>query len=268
MRRDKKEVVAQGFIWEEADTRVALHVFRSDGPVMTKAKDTDIFILMIYAFAVKQPQSGVFKAVKQKSLPLLEKLGDEKSLNADGELDITNFIHRAVYNGKENGGIVTTQINQYDKLRVKTTQSIIPDPGSLKYLIQKANLATYYLKHFSLPVVEKVTVSESGWIREETGHLLPLWYHGPQMPQLVRKRKSGKRKKSVKIASFNTSNTSNTSESSDSTDSEDPIDALTGKTVFTEHGVCLDNKGDYDWLYSSSEEDCTAYNSDDAEYIP
>eukprot|EP00794_Sanderia_malayensis_P012345 gene12345-13618_t len=94
------------------------------------------------------------RAVKQKSLPFLEKLGDEKSLNADGERDITNFIHRAIYNGKENDDIVTARVNQYDKLRVKTTQSIIPDPGSLKYLIQRANLATYYLKHFSLPVVK------------------------------------------------------------------------------------------------------------------
>lgn len=112
--------------------------------MIIKAKDTDIFILMIYAFAVKQPQSewcmqvdhdkfisigkivqflgistalllpafhaptgsdttsyfyriskkSLFdRAAKQKSLPLLEKLGDEKSLNGDGERDITNFIH-------------------------------------------------------------------------------------------------------------------------------------------------------------------------------
>eukprot|EP00794_Sanderia_malayensis_P011440 gene11440-12636_t len=202
------------------------------------------------------------RAVKQKSLPLLEKLGDEKSLHADWERDITNFIHKTIYNGKENDDLVTTRINEYDKLRVKTTQSIIPDPGSLKYLIERANLATYYLKHFSLPVVEKVSVSESGWIREETGHLLPLWYHGPQMPRLVRKRKSGKRKKSAKSASFSVMDTS---ETSDATDSDDE---LTGKTVFTEHRICPDDKGDYDWLYSSSEEDCAAYDSDDDEYIP
>eukprot|EP00794_Sanderia_malayensis_P014978 gene14978-16521_t len=124
----------------------------SSCPVIIKAKDTDIFILMIYAFAVKQPQSewcmqvdhdkfisigkivqflgistalllpafhaptgsdtisyfyriskkSLFdRAAKQKSLPLLEKLGDEKSLNGDGERDITNFIHRAIYTVKK-----------------------------------------------------------------------------------------------------------------------------------------------------------------------
>eukprot|EP00794_Sanderia_malayensis_P005820 gene5820-6517_t len=128
------------------------------------------------------PSNVAKLAVKQKSLPLLEKLGDEKSLHADWERDITNFIHKTIYNGKENDDLVTTRINEYDKLRVKTTQSIIPDPGSLKYLIERANLATYYLKHFSLPVVEKVSVSESGWIREETGHLLPLCTMGHKCP--------------------------------------------------------------------------------------
>eukprot|EP00794_Sanderia_malayensis_P005033 gene5033-5692_t len=155
--------------------------------------------------AFKPPSSW---AVKQRSLPLLEKLGDEKSLNADGERDITNFIHRAIYNGKENGGIVTTRINQYDKLRVKTTRSIIPDPGSLNA------------------------------------------------------KKSGKKKDVCKSASFSLMDTS---ETSDATDSDD---GLTGKTVFTEHGICPDDKGDYDWLYLRSEEDCAAYDSDDDEYIP
>eukprot|EP00794_Sanderia_malayensis_P002570 gene2570-2969_t len=189
------------------------------------------------------------RAAKQKSLLLLEKLGDEKSLN--GERDITNLFIGQYTTVKKNGGIVTTRINQYDKLRVKTTQSIIPDPGSLKYLIQKANLATYYLKHFSLPVVKKVSVSESGWIREETGHLLPLCA-----------KKSGKKKDVCKSASFSLMDTS---ETSDATDSDD---GLTGKTVFTEHGICPDDKGDYDWLYLRSEEDCAAYDSDDDEYIP
>eukprot|EP00794_Sanderia_malayensis_P014979 gene14979-16522_t len=163
------------------------------------------------------------RAAKQKSLPLLEKLGDEKSLNGDGERDITNFIHRAIYNGKENDGIVTTRINQYDKLMVKTTQSIIPDPGSLKYLIQKANLATYYLKF--------------QFTSRQKSHA----------------KKSGKKKDVCKSASFSLMDTS---ETSDATDSDD---GLTGKTVFTEHGICPDDKGDYDWLYLRSEEDCAAY---------
>ena len=42
---------------EEADTRVVLHAFNSEGPVIVKAKDTDILILMIYAYALKKPEA-------------------------------------------------------------------------------------------------------------------------------------------------------------------------------------------------------------------
>ena len=42
---------------EEADTRVVLHTFISEGPVIVKAKDTDILILMIYAYTLKKPEA-------------------------------------------------------------------------------------------------------------------------------------------------------------------------------------------------------------------
>ena len=37
---------------EEADTRIAPHCSESSKPVLVKAKDTDILILMVYAFAL------------------------------------------------------------------------------------------------------------------------------------------------------------------------------------------------------------------------
>ena len=40
---------------EEADTRIALHCSESSKPVLEKAKDTDILILMVYAFALTSP---------------------------------------------------------------------------------------------------------------------------------------------------------------------------------------------------------------------
>ena len=40
---------------EEADTRIALHCSESSNPVLVKAKDTDILILMVYAFALTSP---------------------------------------------------------------------------------------------------------------------------------------------------------------------------------------------------------------------
>ena len=40
---------------EEAGTRTALHCSESSKPVLVKAKDTDILILMVYAFALTSP---------------------------------------------------------------------------------------------------------------------------------------------------------------------------------------------------------------------
>ena len=40
---------------EEVDTRIALHCSESSEPVLVEAKDTDILILMVYAFALTSP---------------------------------------------------------------------------------------------------------------------------------------------------------------------------------------------------------------------
>ena len=40
---------------EEADTRIAPHCSESSKPVLVKAKDTDILVLMVYAFALTSP---------------------------------------------------------------------------------------------------------------------------------------------------------------------------------------------------------------------
>ena len=282
---------------EEADTRVVLHAFLSDGPVIIKAKDTDVLILTVYAFALKQPQAdwcmqidhkqfisigkivqflgittalhlpafhaltgcdttsyffnvskkSIFeRARKRETLPLLEHLGNEKVLSADGEKDIMTFVQTTVYNGKKEDDIVTTRINQYDRLRVKTTQSIIPDPGSLKYLIMRANLATYYLKNFLSPIMEKLDPCQNGWIRDTAGNLQPMWYRGPQMPPVARQRNN------ARVSRINI----NVPEDSDNDDEID--DVPTDQEEYDE----------FDWLYSSSEDECDAYDSDDLEYLP
>ena len=40
---------------EEADTRIALRCSERSNPVLVKAKDIDILILMVYAFALTSP---------------------------------------------------------------------------------------------------------------------------------------------------------------------------------------------------------------------
>ena len=152
---------------KEADIWVVLHALSSEGPVIVKAKDKDILILMIYAYALKKPEAiwcmqidhnifvnvgkiaqfldqsaclqlpvfhsltgcdttsnfyrisktSVFeKSKKNTSLYLLEQLGNERTLDEDGEASLTKFIHETIYSGKQGDYLVTTRIRQYDKL--------------------------------------------------------------------------------------------------------------------------------------------------------
>ena len=117
-------------------------------------------------------------------------------MNEDENASVTRFIQETIYRGgKRDDDLVTTRMRQYDKLRVKTTQSIIPDPESIRYQIQRANMAAYYLKAFSSAVVEKIDPCESGWLRDEDSCFIPPWYRGPQMPAVIRtvQRRGGPR---------------------------------------------------------------------------
>jgi len=62
-------------------------------------------------------KTSVFeKARTNKSLYLLEQLGNERTLDEDGEASITKFIHETIYSGKRDDDLVTTRIRHYDKL--------------------------------------------------------------------------------------------------------------------------------------------------------
>ena len=296
---------------EEADTRVVLHAFNSEGSVIVKAKDMDILILMIYAYALKKPEAiwcmqidhnkfvnvgkiaqflnestclqlpafhsltgcdttsyfyriskpSVFeKARKNQSLYLLEQLGNERTLGEDGEASITKFIHETIYNGKRGDDLVTTRIRQYDKLRVKTTQSIIPDPESIRHLIQRANMAAYYMKAFSSPVIEKIDPCESGWLREENGCLIPFWYRGPQMPASIRAVRRRGERRYEELQEMNRQGID-----------PDFSDDENGQEMLAEEGNDLVGEE-----YASSEQDfwenfdseSDGYDSNDAEYLP
>ena len=105
-------------------------------------------------------------------------MGIAKSLDEERIDSVIKFIHETIYNGKPNDDLVTTRIKQYDKLPVKTTQSVLPDSKSVRHLIKRANMAAYYLKAFSSPVIDKINLCESEWQIDELECLMPLWYRG------------------------------------------------------------------------------------------
>ena len=170
---------------EEANTRIALHCSESSNLVLVKAKDTDILILMVYAFALTSPpydwylqiDNGKIVSVEKiyqnfgkttslclpqfhsltgcdtvshffgisktcvferllkdaSAAHLIEKLGKSASTVSEGLLcQVMIFIQKYVYRGKTNEELVETRMRQYNTMKTKTTQTILPDPHSLK----------------------------------------------------------------------------------------------------------------------------------------
>jgi len=56
-RNITKRITRDDVDTREADTRVVLHAFNSESPVIVKAKDTNILILMIYAYALNKSEA-------------------------------------------------------------------------------------------------------------------------------------------------------------------------------------------------------------------
>ena len=82
----------------------------------------------------------------------------------------------------------------------KTTQTILPDPDSLKEHIKRANLQTYYWRHYLEHNITKVDSCRTGWLRDETNQLKPFQYKCRQLPTSMKgKRKSQTKRKEVDL---------------------------------------------------------------------
>ena len=75
---------------------------------------------------------------------LIEKLGESATASEDLLYQVMSFIQKYVYRGKTNEELVETRMRQYNTMKTKTTQTILPDPHSLKEHIKRANLQAYY----------------------------------------------------------------------------------------------------------------------------
>ena len=242
---------------KEAVTRIALHFSESSKPVLVKAKDIDILILMVYAFALTSPPYGWYlqidngKIVSVKKVygnfgkttslcfpqfhsltdcdtvihffgisktfifqrllrdtsatHLIEKIGESAIVSKDLLYQVISFIQKYVYRGKVNEELVKTRMRQYSTMETKRTQTISPDPHSLKEHIKRANLQAYYWQHYLEHNITKEDPCRAGWLRDETNGLKPFWYECRQLPSSMKeKRKSQAKGKEVDLVKQST----------------------------------------------------------------
>eukprot|EP00794_Sanderia_malayensis_P001132 gene1132-488_t len=180
-----------------------------------------------------------------------ESLGTARTLDAEDQHDVTSFIKNVIYNGKSDEDLVSLRIRQYDRLRLKTTQTIIPDPGSIAYAVKRANMAAYYLKHFGTRIVQKINPCDSGWYCKD-GVLNPRWYDGPQMPPSATARQN--RPRSQHTTDVETSGSD--AEREELNNDFDAHDDNASKVEFWEQ------------LFEDFSSESDEYDSDDPEYIP
>ena len=60
-----------------------------------------------------------------------------------------------IYNARKNEEYVDTRIRNYNSLKIKTTQSILPDPKNIKQHIKRANMQCFYWKNSLHSNIEK-----------------------------------------------------------------------------------------------------------------
>ena len=116
----------------------------------------------------------------------IEKLGESATVSEDLLYQVMSFIQKYVFRGKTNEEIEETRMKQHNTMKVKTTQTTLPDPHSLKEHIKRANLQVYYWRHYLEHNRTKVDPSRTGWLRDETNGLKPFWYECNQLPTSIK----------------------------------------------------------------------------------
>ena len=131
---------------------------------------------------------------------LIEKLGESAIASENLTYQVMNFTQKYAYRGKINEELVETRMRQYNMMNTKTTQNILPDSHDLKENIKRANLQSYYWRHYLEHNITKVDLCRAGWLIDEMNGLKPLWYECSQLPTSMKgKRKSQAKGKEVDL---------------------------------------------------------------------
>lgn len=200
----------------EADTRLVLHASKSKDPVIVRATDTDILILLSYAHSICKPEHGWFMKVDHryvsvsktttnfgeeicevlpayhsitgcdttsfpygigkvkpfKKMLMKEKwnllLGYGKSLHSAGEITSAKcFFRTCMYPGTDQETFVETRIRMYNKQKVKSSSSILPDESSTDEHIKRSLLQAMILYQYLEPNIEYPSITDKGWQKTE-----------------------------------------------------------------------------------------------------
>ena len=117
------------------------------------------------------------KCLKQPHLlSLLSNLGSSSG-EPSRYKDIERFINTVCYSGHIGETVVETRVRLYKRQKVKTSQSIPPDPDSMKQAILRINHQLYYWVRCNINMTETIPLEDNGWIVAEDS-VIPVWFTG------------------------------------------------------------------------------------------
>eukprot|EP00794_Sanderia_malayensis_P020787 gene20787-22825_t len=183
----------------EADTRTILEVLKSNRPVVVKAADTDIFVLMCYVFSACQPVEEWMMKIDWDRYATISCIQNHFDLGSNDKSfeDISKavkFFHEIIYSGNSKESITETRTKMYQKQKTKSSSSLIPDESSVAERVKRSDLQTLIWKQCLLQNIVTPTLENRGW-KEENNEIMPVWYTGNQLPPCLNKKAQKSRHK-------------------------------------------------------------------------
>eukprot|EP00794_Sanderia_malayensis_P008248 gene8248-9129_t len=183
----------------EADTRIILEVSKSNRPVVVKAADTDILVLMCYAFSACQPVEEWMMKIDWDRYASISCIQNHFDLGSNDKSfgDISKavkFFHEIIYSGNSKESITETRTKMYQKQKTKSSSSLIPDESSVAEHVKRSDLQTLIWKQCLLQNIVTPTLENRGW-KEENNEIMPVWYTGNQLPPCLNKKAQKSRRK-------------------------------------------------------------------------
>eukprot|EP00794_Sanderia_malayensis_P002977 gene2977-3431_t len=183
----------------EADTRIILEVSKSNRPVVVKAADTDILVLMCYAFSACQPVEEWMMKIDSDRYASISCIQNHFDLGSNDKSfeDISKavkFFHEIIYSGNSKESITETRTKMYQKQKTKSSSSLIPDESSVAEHVKRSDLQTLIWKQCLLQNIVTPTLENRGW-KEENNEIMPVWYTGNQLPPCLNKKAQKSRRK-------------------------------------------------------------------------
>ena len=123
----------------------------------------------------------VLKKLKkqQNSLHLLRSVGQTDTLSDQDIIDATKFVQTVLYSGKESETLVETRIRLYKAMKTKSSQSIPPDPDSLRQALLRVHYQVYNWLRFDTKMVVYLNFEHFGWKNDAQVEIVtPVWFTG------------------------------------------------------------------------------------------